>query len=581
MPRPPKKRTLHILKPASALPDLDAFWVDRADNLQKYTPGELLCAFERGEVAGDTLVRIKPSAPSKPLRVYIRELVWLSYQDANQSGEEEPGQETFKRAFDRAPIGVVLSDLAGRIQHANEAFCTLLGYTEEALIGMRVGSISETTDRPREVELGNEVLAGIRNSFEVEKRFRHRDGSLVETLLNIAMIQKPDGTPSQVVAHVVDLTRRKRLERQLSQAERLKSIGKLAGGIAHDFNNILQVFIGGLPLLAKSTQLQESSTLNEMRLAAEAGTRLTRQLMAFTKQGAVQVEAVDLNQLLTNLQPMIQTALGRPSTLVLDLSPHPLLISANSLQLEQAIMNMAFNAAKAMVGGGQFTIQTRDFLDEQVALVVKDTGVGMDPQTLERAFEPYFTTRRGSGGTGLGLSMVHGIVTRFGGSITLESQLDHGTTCTILWPRHTAPPPAVQPAPPTPSPVIKDMTRTLVVDDEPIILRMIGLILQRDGHEVAAAGSVQAAVSLIEDTDDSYDLLVCDVCLQDGDGSTVTQAARQRWPGIPVLHISGFTGGVLEQDKILSGEHHLLSKPFRPKELMASVRAILQPSKPS
>jgi DNA-binding response OmpR family regulator len=125
------------------------------------------------------------------------------------------------------------------------------------------------------------------------------------------------------------------------------------------------------------------------------------------------------------------------------------------------------------------------------------------------------------------------------------------------------------------------MTRTLVVDDEPIILRMIGLILQRDGHEVAAAGSVQAAVSLIEDTDDSYDLLVCDVCLQDGDGSTVTQAARQRWPGIPVLYISGFTGGVLEQDKILSGEHHLLSKPFRPKELMASVRAILQPSNPS
>ena len=526
---------------------------------------------------GDTRVRIKPSAPSKPLRSYIRELVWLAYQSATQSDENKVEQSRFEAAFEHAPIGIVLSDLTGRIQHTNTAFSTMLGYSEAALIGMPVGSISETTDRPREIALGNEVLAGVRKSFEIEKKFQHRDGSLVETLLSIAMLREPDGTPFQVVAHVLDLTRRKRLERDLAQAERLKSIGKLAGGIAHDFNNILQVFTGGLPFLSDIAHGENREILDEMMQAAASGTRLTRQIMAFSRQGVVQVEALDLNQLLTNLQPMIQTALGRTSRVVLDLNPHPVLISANSLQMEQAIMNLAFNSAKAMKNGGTFTLQTKNFLNDRVALVVKDTGTGMDTQTIERAFEPYFTTRTGSGGTGLGLAMVHGIVTRFGGSISLESQPGHGTTCTILWPRHQPTSADVQTEP---SPAAESVIRILVVDDELPILRMVCRVLRRAGHTTVTADSVRAAVNLIEHVPETYELLVCDVCLKDGDGSEVAKAARQRWPDISVLYISGFTGPMMRQRDLTNGEHHLLAKPFLPKDLVTLIKEIIEQRTP-
>lgn len=573
MPAPPKEPTLQLLSRAPVKDDEAQFWVVQGEELQAYTSGDLLRAFEHGDLDGGTLVRIKPTAPSKPLRSYIREMVWLAYQSATGSDENENEQIGFQAAFEHAPIGIVLSDLTGLIQETNSAFSSMLGYSGADLIGRRVGSISETTDRPREVALGNEVLAGIRRSFEIEKRFRHRDGSLVETLLSISMLRRQDGTPFQVVAHVLDLTRRKRLERELAQADRLKSIGKLAGGIAHDFNNILQVFTGGLPLLSEIAGEDKHQMLDEMKVAATSGARLTRQIMAFSKQGVVQVEVVELNQLLTNLQPMIKTALGDTSRVVLNLSPHPLFISANTMQLEQAVMNLAFNAAKAMKNGGTFTIHTNAFSDDRVLLQLEDTGTGMDTETIERAFEPYFSTHTGSEGAGLGLAMVHGIVTRFGGSIALESTQGQGTTCSVLWPQYQPSAPEVQPET---SPDSVQSVRTLVVDDELPILRMVSRILQRTGHTISTADSVRSAVDLIEQTPEDHDLLVCDVCLKDGNGTAVMKAARLRWPDIAVLYISGFTGTMLKQHDLSPGTHNFLAKPFRPKDLIASTKTLIQ-----
>jgi CheY-like chemotaxis protein len=286
----------------------------------------------------------------------------------------------------------------------------------------------------------------------------------------------------------------------------------------------------------------------------------------------VQVEIIDLNQLLTNLQPMIKTALGDTSKVVLNLSPQPLFISANTMQLEQAVMNLTFNSAMAMKNGGTFTIQTSAFSDDRVLLKLEDTGTGMDTEIIERAFEPYFSTHKGSEGTGLGLAMVHGIVTRFGGNIALESKRGHGTTCTMLWPQVQQ----TTPEPIEPSPESISVVRTLVVDDELPILRMVSRILQRTGHTISTADSVRSAVDLIEHTPEDHDLLVCDVCLKDGNGTAVMMAARQRWPDIAVLYISGFTGTMLNQHDLSPGEHNFLAKPFRPKDLIASTKALIQ-----
>ena len=548
------------------------FWTDEGGRLTAYAPSELLRAFERGEVGGQTRVRIQPDAPSKPLRVYIRELVWLAYRAAAEHEEHSSLSNPYEAAFDKAPIGMVLSDLAGRIQQVNQAFCEMLGYESEQLVGMRVGEISDSEGREEELVLGNQVLAGERHSFEIEKKFISAAGDFVETLLSISMIRDEKGQPIRVVAHVLDLRRRKQLERELVQSERLKSIGKLAGGIAHDFNNLLQVLLGVTSSLRDGDHEDREEAIEEIELAVHSGARLTRQLMAFARQGIVHTQVIDLNKQLTALQPMLRTALGRGVRLVFDLTPKPLFVEVDPLQLEQVVMNVVFNAAKAMPDGGLLAVATRVLPNDQLLLTITDDGFGMDEETCARAFEPYFTTRSGRGGTGLGLAMVHGLVARFGGSIRLDSQLGSGTTCSIVWP-HVQPDTqkATTARPVDPARPI----RALVVDDEVAILRNMVRTLKQSSYTVESADSREAALALIAQAEQPYDLLVCDVCLGDEQGKEVVDTALRRWPDLPVLYISGFTDTGLTRADLRSVRHDLLHKPFVSGELLSRVEALL------
>jgi two-component system, cell cycle sensor histidine kinase and response regulator CckA len=568
-----RRPNLRLLKESQEDPEQkDLFWLDRDGKLLPYKAEELLAAFEDSDVNGDTLIRIKADAPSRPLRRYMRELVWIAHRNASHAESEHFQVERYEAAFDHAPIGMILSDLAGRIEHANEAFCRMLGYGAEELEGMRVGEISGHKGREQEVVLGNEVLSGKRMSFEVEKEFIARDGGLVETLLSISMTRDSAGQPLRVVGHVLDLRRRKRLERDLVQAERFKSIGQLSGGIAHDFNNILQVCLGMTGLLRAGTEADQEYAIGELETAVRSGQRLTNQLMAFARQGPMRNEVVDLNKKLRALEPMIRTALGRRTVLRLQLSAESLRIKIDPMQLEQAIMNIVFNAAKAMPDGGELNVETRLLPDEQFTLTVQDTGAGMDEDVCARAFEPYFTTRQGMGGTGLGLAMVYGIITGSGGAIRLDSQPNVGTTCTMLWKRYTAPDEDQKPS----QDVGERSFRCLAVDGEPSILRMIERVLRRRGIDVDAAGTFGECVERIQVAAKPYAIVVCESSFSDASGIGLVDLVREHSPSAAFLFTAADVDALDDEFRETVMNGHLLSKPFLPQDLVEKVEEILE-----
>ncbi len=188
------------------------FWVGEGETLREMLPEALLHAFEEGEVAGDVPVRIQREAPPRPLARYISELVWMTHRRRSKLRTRDRVDSLFETAFERAPIGMVLSDLVGRIRHANAAFCAMVGYSHDELCEMRVGQLSDARDRELEISLGNQLLAGHRDSFQIEKRFRARSGEQLDALTSIALVRLDDGAPGWVIAHVLDLTPRRSLE---------------------------------------------------------------------------------------------------------------------------------------------------------------------------------------------------------------------------------------------------------------------------------------------------------------------------------------------------------------------------------
>lgn len=560
--------------PASAS---QLFWVDRGDHLIACTAEELLEDFEKGAINGDTAIRIKKDAPNRPLRSYLRELVWIAYRSQSGESSDQAFPSLFKVAFERAPLGIVLSDLAGRIEFANAEFCRMLGYSRDELAGMRVGTLSDAGQREEEIRLGNEVISGKRQSFQMEKRFVRKDGQTLDTLLSVSAVADAGGKPTRVVAHVVDLTQRKLLERKLAGAVGLQTTGRLAAGVAHDFNNLLTVILGLLPGLEQSEATPRGIAIDQVREAAEAGARLTRQLMTFARQGVVEVCNIDLNAQLEVLRPVLKAAAGHNAELKYQLTVDSTEILADRVQLEQVVMNLSFNALSAMPDGGVLTIRTERTRDGLVILEVEDTGVGMSEEVRARAFEPFYTTDPANERTGLGLSTVYGIVTRFGGQVTLVSTPGAGTLCRTQWPK--AKPSVAKEhlrSASTKSQAPSESRRILVVDDQPTLLSVLSRALRRAGYQVVEAESVRQGSDRLKDSEEPFDVLVCDVMLQDGNGGEVAAVARRICPSTQVLFISGYSADHLSQSDVRTGKINFLQKPFRPRQLLERVASLIE-----
>ncbi|MEC8022626.1 MAG: PAS domain S-box protein [Myxococcota bacterium] len=398
------------------------------------SPQQLLENFENGTYSGDTEVRIHPTAPPLPLRRYIREMVWMTYSAHRAPHAEVTELPKFEAAFSSAPIGIVLSDLAGRIQMVNEQFAQLLGYTKEELVGFRVGEVSFSEDRDHEVVLGNRVLSGELPAYQMEKRFIRKDRTVVATLMSVSLSRTEAGTPEYVIAHVVDLTDLKRLERTIAENERLSVVGEFATGVAHDVNNLLQVITASVLEIDSAESETNKAAIAAVMDAVSRGARWTAQLRDYRRERRDNTRRIEVDTFLSHLRPVLQRSVGRSVALELDLAAPLAEVVIASETLERLLLNLTSNASRAMDGAGRLQIRTKfQESTHTLQLEVQDTGIGMTSEVLSRCLDDNFTTYESQGGTGFGLSFVRRVVRQSGGTLEIESVLGKGTTVRIAW----------------------------------------------------------------------------------------------------------------------------------------------------
>jgi PAS domain S-box-containing protein len=394
-----------------------------------------------------------------------------------------------------------------------------------------------------------------------------------------------------------DITERKQAEaqrqklwEQLAQAQKMESIGRLAGGVAHDFNNLLTV-INGYSQLALS-RLKGSDPLRhqlaEIRKAGERAASLTRQLLAFSRKQVMQPRALNLNRVVEEMQSMLRRLVGEDVEVSFVLSPDNPILHTDPHQLEQVIMNLAVNARDAMPAGGKLRVETA-LMDQDAAAVnpemrpgryamlsVSDTGVGMDQATLQRIYEPFFTTKEAGHGTGLGLSMVQGIVAQSGGYIQVSSELGHGSTFRICLPAlsgkahgedHQAG-----------APEFHGTETILVVEDQPEVCDYAAAVLQEYGYRVIQAVNAAEALLACEREPGRIHLLLTDVVMPNTSGRELAAQLTARRPEMKTLFMSGYTDDVIAQHGVLDEGTHFLQKPFSPDGLAVKIRAVLGPT---
>ncbi|MBV1797991.1 ATP-binding protein [Siccirubricoccus sp. G192] len=495
----------------------------------------------------------------------------------------------FRLLFEAAPEGMALLDPEGRIRMANPALGRLVGPT----VALRPGlpAVQLVALPQRQALAARIAAAGMPEAAPL--LVVPADSAApedTEWALHCEALPALDGDGPALLLRVTDRTPQRRAEARLAGAARLETVGRLAGGIAHDFNNLLAAILGSAEAMrAAGLPAAAAAELGRIEDAAQRGAGLVRQLLAFARQQRLQPRILDLNAAVSGLAPLLRRLLGEGVQLDLALEVPGRCVRVDPAQLDQVILNLAVNAREAMPGGGRLRIATGRAVvlrlegegpaglppGRYAVLEVSDTGCGIPPETLPRLFEPFFTTRPDKGGTGLGLATVQGIVAQSGGHITVESRPGEGSTFRIHLPRQEAVTAPVAPAPATPL-AGSGGGRILLVEDEAPLRRLAALLLQRAGHEVLAAESAEAALGLLADSPPP-DALVSDVAMPGQDGLELARDLRSRWPGLPVVLLSGYAESALGHDPEGEGMR-FLHKPYAPAELLAALASVLRPA---
>jgi signal transduction histidine kinase len=387
------------------------------------------------------------------------------------------------------------------------------------------------------------------------------------------------------------LIQRRQLEDQLLQSQKMEAIGRLAGGVAHDFNNLLTVIHGYSQLALNRVKPGDSlhEDMQEIRHAVNRAAALTRQLLAFSRRQTIQEKVLDLNAVVRDLENMLMRVLGEDVNLSAALHPEVALIRIDPGQIEQVILNLAINARDAMPKGGRMTIETHsiDFSEPltwrpaniipgpYIALVVSDTGCGMDEYVRSHMFEPFFTTKEIGKGTGLGLFTVYGIVKQAGGELIADSEPGAGTTFTIYFPQVVEAPAGVQDTATETTPLPRGGGETvLLVEDEPAIRALVGDVLRQHGYNVLEARHGVEALMTSAHHMEPIQLLITDVVMPQMRGDELAQRLMAERPDIKVLYMSGYTDDAALHHG-LSERTAFLQKPFTPDKLVVKVREVL------
>ena len=461
-------------------------------------------------------------------------------------------------------------------------------YSPEEMIGMQLVDLLKKKELDKYTNRLNKVKT--LGSWTGEIEHIRKDGTPFPTFTSVNLLKDAEGRPTGVLAVVRDISEQKKLEAQLSQAQKMEAIGVLAGGVAHDFNNLLTVIIGYAQLalmnVIKDQSLRER--IEEIKKAGEKAASLTRQLLAFSRKQIITPRVLDLNELLTGIEKM----LGRliPEDVELLTIPEPALwqVEVDSGQIEQVIMNLAVNARDAMPQGGKLTIETANAdLDENylrehgieetpgpyVMLAISDTGSGMDKETQEHIFEPFFTTKEVGKGTGLGLSTVYGIVKQSNGFIWVYSEPGKGTTFKVYLPKVKG---DVEPEEKEQTSVddLGGSETVLIVEDDNRLLKFAQKVLQSYGYRILAAENGEEALKIGKEHEGPIHLMITDVVMPKMGGREAAELLHH-YPQMKVIYMSGYTDNAIVHHGVLAPGLNFLQKPFSPEGLARKVREVL------
>jgi|SRR5579871_1669944 len=398
-----------------------------------------------------------------------------------------------------------------------------------------------------------------------------------------------DGDRRRLLGTVQDVTEYKHLEEKFRRAQRLEGIARLAGGVAHDFNNLLVVINGYAQMILSKLKAEDPirDPAEEIVNAGNRAVALTRQLLAFSRKQIMRPSVINLDGLLTNLEKMLRRLIREDIEIKQNVTPELWSVRADADQVEQVIMNLVLNARDAMPKGGVLTIDTsnielgneevKGFMDlkpgRYVSLTITDTGTGMTAETKRRLFEPFFTTKPAGEGTGLGLSMVYGIVKQHGGDVSFYSELGLGSTFKIYWPATDQPRESATSE--VPRITHHGHETILLVEDDEKVRKLVREMLLLQGYQVLETGQGSDAVSMASHHDGPIDLLLTDVVMPQMSGQKLMEQVAALRPGIKVVFMSGYPGGISSEHGTFDPSAFFLQKPFEMDTLGQILRQAL------
>jgi len=495
-------------------------------------------------------------------------------------------EERYKVLFEDSRDAVFITTIDGIFIDANKSFCDLSGYDRNELESSKVEQMyADPADR----RVFQETIRKTGSLKDFSIQLRKKDGTIFEALVTASVRYSDKGEILGYQGIIRDVTEKKQLERQLLQAQKMEAVGALAGGVAHDFNNILQVSLGYSELILGDEELPNRyrKDLKKVFESARRGAELVQRLLTFSRKTEFKPQPLNVNRRITELREMLDRTIPKMIEIQLSLDEDIATINGDPTQIDQVIMNLAVNARDAEPDGGKLVIETANvMLDEEytsmhleakpghyVLLTVTDTGLGMDKDTLEHIFEPFYTTKGVGEGTGLGLAMVHGIVKNHGGHVSCYSEPGHGTTFKIYFP-------AVVSEEEERETIELKMPQggsetILLVDDEELIRDLGSRILLKAGYSVLTANNGKEALEIYRKEQGRISLVILDLIMPEMGGKQCIQELLKIDSLVKVLLASGYSSARETEKTIESRSRGIVRKPYEMRGLLEAVRRAL------
>lgn len=519
--------------------------------------------------------------------------VVASMLDVTTSNQMQRERNRLAAVIEQSAEAVIITDTHGRVEYTNPAFERVSGYSRKQSAGHDLDA-PFFSDQDRDVFKRMTFMVTRDDNWSGRVENRHRDGHTYIADTHIFPIFNDRGKVVNLVCVKTDVTHELQLEKQLQHAHKMEAIGTLAGGIAHDFNNILGGILGFTELSMRLAPHDERLQRNFGRIldGCQRAKELVQNILTFSRKNDNETKPIEMQIVVKEALELLRASI--PSTIEFRrrITTEPSVIRATPTQIHQVIMNLCTNASQAMNANGGILEVILENIELTGAsqpdmgstppgpyarLTVRDSGHGMDDETLGHIFEPYFSTRVQTGGTGLGLSVVHGIVQNSGGSIDVKSRPGKGTEFVILFPRiEDSIPVGKTDDPELPKAAANE--RILVVDDEAFILEMMSDMLSDLRYRVDTADSGQKALALLQDTAEPYDLIIADLTMPKMTGRQLAEQARRLYPGIPVVLITGLRVDASGKQEELSIFNAVLLKPILFADLATTLHQILVPA---